>query len=280
MSAVQSTSSSESFLDFQAPATVRQASVTYTDGAPNIVAQIIKSGAPKPHATVSNTMVARVDSYTPPPGINLAHYLALDVDKADDYNPTTVVDAIQRYFNVRPRREPIADPQDIASTDSYPTLVIDEASNYANLKPYHYSINGIERKADLSSFYADSGHMQVRIKGTGVTSIKSPATDAKPGLEVGPIKTGMAYYPPEYAAQMASSRLTNMMDTSDKMPTYEVGPDLNRGVNDTLPEVAATLAPLRAALFNGGSRYPQSGSLGTYGSSLPLNQSAVNLSMV
>jgi hypothetical protein len=280
---VQSSSSIDSFLDYQAPATVRQASVDYTAASPNIVAQIIKSGAPKPHATVSNTMVAAVDYYSPPPGVNLAHYLALDVDKANDSH-TTVVDAIQRYFNIRPRREPLADPQDIASTDSYPTMIIDEASNYADLKPYHFSVNGNERKTDVPSFYTDAGHMQVRIVGTGVTSIKTPETTADPGLEVGPIKRGMPYYPPEYAAQIVANRLAYMFDPSKKMDVIKVGPDMNRGINETLSSVAYTLGPMRAALGTGSNRYSESGanassSLG-YGTTPLLNESAINVNSV
>ena len=276
--------SGESFLDFQAPATTRMAAVEYTDPAPNIVAQIIKSGAPKPHATVSNSMVAAVDRYAPPPGVNLSHYLALDVDKAKD-NPTTVVDAIQRYFNVRRRREPLADPQDVASTDSYPTLVIDEASNYSDIKPYIYSVNGNERRADVPTFYTDSGNMQVRITGRGVTSITTPPTQAGEPLEVGPIKTGSPYYPPPFAAQMAANRLAWMMDPSNKMPVTKVGPDLERGLNDTLSAVAYTLGPMRAMLGNGSPSYTQPGanaysSLGGYGSSAPLNEAILSMNMV
>ncbi|MDR2338953.1 MAG: hypothetical protein LBF40_02300 [Deltaproteobacteria bacterium] len=270
MSVVPSTVGAESFLEYQGPSTVRQASVEYTEPGPNVVAQIIKSGAPKPHATVSNNMVARVDSYSPPPGVNLAHYMALDVDKAHE-SPTTVVDAIQRYFNVRPRREPLADPLDIASTDSYPSLIMEERSNYRNMKPYRYSINGTQRDTDISSFYADSGHMKVRIVGTGITTIKTPATQAEEPIKYGAVDLDSFYYPPAYAAQMAMNKISYLMDPSRKMQTISVGPamGLGAGVNGTMAAVANSLAPLRDTTASS-----------SYSTAPRLDASVVSLSMV
>ncbi|MDR2198521.1 MAG: hypothetical protein LBR53_03510 [Deltaproteobacteria bacterium] len=274
----------DNFSNYQAPSAVRAASVEYTDPSPNIVSQIMKSGAPKPHATISNNMVAAVDKYTPPPGINLPHYLALDVDKAKE-GPTTVVDAIQRYFNVRPRREPLADPQDIASTDSYPTLIMDEISNNADLKPYHFSVNGIERKTDVNTFFTEAGHMRVRVVGPGVASIKTPATESEEPLEVGPIERASPYYPPAYASEIAANRLAYLFDPSRKMPVMHFGPNLNRGLNDTLSSVAYTLGPMRAFLGNGRNAWTEPGanaysSAGGYGSIPQLNLSAMDFFMV
>ncbi|MDR1164412.1 MAG: hypothetical protein LBO66_00810 [Deltaproteobacteria bacterium] len=237
---------------FQAASVVREAAVTETAASPNVVAQIIKSGAPKPHATISNTMVAEVDRYEPPPGRNLRHYLSLDVDKAGR-DPTTVVDALQRYFNVRPRREPIADPKDVATTDSFPTLIMDEAQAFNDNDAYRFSVNGIVQRQSTPSFYARGGYLKVRIVGPGVTSIQTPPTVGEPGIPVGPSANRGSYYPPAYAAQLAMGRLSESFDPSRKMDVWPVGPNLTRGPNDTLASVANTLAPLRGPLANLGS---------------------------
>ncbi|MDR2456511.1 MAG: hypothetical protein LBE49_07970, partial [Deltaproteobacteria bacterium] len=131
----------ESFRPIQIASTVRATSVEAIDPVPNLVSQIIKSGSPKPHATISNAMVARVDSYTPPPGHNMAHYLALDVRKAGN-GMTGVADAMQRYLDVSPTRKPGGDPKNMASLDSYPTLVIDEDQQWGPPHPYQFSVNG------------------------------------------------------------------------------------------------------------------------------------------
>jgi hypothetical protein len=235
---------------YQASNNVRQAAVALTEGGPNTVAQIIKSGAPKPHATVSNTMVAAVDKFTPPPGRNMRHYLALDVDKAGQ-SSTTVVDAIQRYFNVRPRREPLADPKDIATTDAYPTLIMDQAKNLSNEAfPYKYSINGIVQNQNVPDFYANAGTLKVRIVGPGISSVQTPATVGEPSIKVGPLANKGEYYPTAFAAQMAMDYINDMFDPSQYMQTMTVGPDTMRSPNETLSSVAATLSPLRNSYGN------------------------------
>ncbi|MDR1039804.1 MAG: hypothetical protein LBR80_06460 [Deltaproteobacteria bacterium] len=233
---------------YQAAVTVREASVAVVDGAPNVVAQIIKAGAPKPHATVSNAMVAAVDEYTPPPGRNMRHYLALDVDQAGR-SVTTVVDALQRYFNVTPRREPIADPKDIASTDSYPTLVMDEAAAYARNFPYQFSVNGVPQKQHTPHFYARGGALKIRILGPGVTTVNTPETAGEPGMKVGPFADTTNYYPPAYAAQESMDDILRRLDPANEFQTIQAGPVRVDDPNSTLSRVANALQPLRAALF-------------------------------
>jgi hypothetical protein len=233
---------------YQAAVNVRAAAVTEVDAAPNTVAQIIKAGSPKPHATVSNAMVATVDEYTPPPGRNMRHYLSLDVDKAGR-SSTTVVDALQRYFNVRPRREPIADPKDIASTDSFPTLVMDEAEAYARNFPYQFSVNGVPQKQYTPHLYARGGALKIRILGPGVTTVNTPPTSGEPGIKVGPFAESGNYYPAPYAAQLSMDDILDRLDPANDMETFTVGPVNINDPNSTLARVANSLQPLRAALF-------------------------------
>jgi hypothetical protein len=193
-------------------------------------------------------MVAAVDKFTPPPGRNMRHYLALDVDKAGQ-NPTTVVDALQRYFNVRPRREPIADPKDIASTDSFPTLVMDEAQQAADKNfSYKFSVNGIVQNQMQPNFYARGGNLKIRVIGPGVASVQTPSTQGEEPINVGPIANKGSYYPSPFAAQMAMDSIRAMNDPSNDFQTFAAAPNPNRSVNATLSSVADTLSPLRNSL--------------------------------
>jgi hypothetical protein len=227
----------------QAAATVRQAFVERVDGAPNVVAQILRTGAPKPHATVSNSMVAEVDQYTPPPGRNMAHYLTLDVDKAGN-GSTTVADALQRYLDVKPRREVEADPRDMAATDAYPTLVMDEDEAWAESLPYQFSVNGVIQRQIQPIFYSASGSLRARVLGEGVSSISTPATEPDPSIPVGPSANRSMYYPPEAAAQLAMDRIFDMY-YPDGVPSLSPEADGDTGANGSIKDVAETLADTR-----------------------------------
>ncbi|MDR2352326.1 MAG: hypothetical protein LBF22_04040 [Deltaproteobacteria bacterium] len=228
----------ESFLDYQAAATVRAASAAYSESTPNTVDKIIQSGAPKPHATITNTMVAAIDKYSTPPGRNMRHYLALDVDRAGKSN-TTVVDGLQRYLNIQPRREPTVDAKNIASSERFPTLVMDEAQAFAETMPYQFSVNGVVQQQTQPSFVTQGGNLRVRILGTGVSTIQTPETAGEPGIKVGPMAKGN-YYPPAFAAQLAMTRLSDALN-APKMATFTVGPDVTRDYNETLSSVSTSL---------------------------------------
>ena len=234
----------ESFKALQVAATIRNASVDVVDPTPNLVSQIIKSGSPKPHATVSNAMVARVDSYTPPPGRNMAHYVALDVDKADN-STVGVTDAMQRYLGVAPTRKPGGDPKNVSSLDSHPMLVIDEDKQWADPHPYKFSVNGVVQRQVQPTFYTLGGSMAIRVVGTGVTAITTPETKGEPSLQVGPLPAG-AYYPPAVAAQLAMRRITDLYDDSGRMEVQKVGPDVNRSPSETLSSVSDALAVINS----------------------------------
>jgi hypothetical protein len=216
----------EAFYPLQVAGTIRGSSVAVIKPSPNVVSQIITSGSPKPHATVSNSMVARVDSYTSPPGLNMAHYLAIDVDKAGG-DDTTVADALQRYLNVAPNRKPGGDPKDLASHDSFPTLVIGETKAWEDIMPYQFSVNGVAMNQNQPTFFARAGSLKVRLVGRGVSTVTTPATESGPSLQAGPIPPG-AYYPPEVAAQMSMRRLNDMLSTPEGQGAIEVGPDLSQ----------------------------------------------------
>ncbi|MDR2422087.1 MAG: hypothetical protein LBE01_01770 [Deltaproteobacteria bacterium] len=233
----------ESSGSLQAASTIRQAFVEEVAGAPNVASQILRSGAPKPHATVSNSMVAAVDQYTPPPGRNMAHYLSLDVDKAGN-GSTSIADALQRYMDVKPRREAEADPRDMAATDAYPTLVMDEDQAWAESLPYQFSLNGVTQKQIQPVFYTASGSLRARILGEGVSTIATPATEPDPSIPVGPSANRTMYYPPEAAAQLAMSRIFDMY-YPDGVPAMAPEADGDAGANGSYKDVAETLADTR-----------------------------------
>jgi hypothetical protein len=174
----------------------------------------------------------------------MAHYLALDVDKAGHEN-VTVADALQRYLDVRPTRKPDGDPRDVGSLEAYPTLVVEEDKAWADTLPYKFSVNGIPQDQSQPTFFAQGGALKIRIVGRGVSSIATPPTEPESPLQAGPQAPG-AYYPPEVAAQQAMRRLTDMFDPSSDMATQPVGPDLGRDQNETLASLAETLASMSA----------------------------------
>ncbi|MDR2141990.1 MAG: hypothetical protein LBR11_09425 [Deltaproteobacteria bacterium] len=234
---------------YQAASTVRQAFVEQVEGAPNVVAQILRTGAPKPHATVSNAMVAAVDDFTPPPGRNMAHYLTLDVDKAGN-GSTSVADALQRYLDVKPRREAEADPRDMAATDAYPTLVMDEDAAWAESLPYQFSLNGITQKQIQPIFYAVGGAVRARIQGVGISTITTPETEPEPSIPVGPSAFRGMYYPPEAAAQLAMDRIFDMYYPQG-VPAIAPKADGDTGASGSIKDVAETLADTRSLSQSG-----------------------------
>jgi hypothetical protein len=214
----------EAFYPLQVAGTIRSTSVQAIKPTPNVVSQIIQSGSPNPHATVSNGMVARVDSYTPPPGRNMAHYLAMDVDKAGAEN-TTVADALQRYLNVSPTRDPGGDPKDIDSHDSYPSLIMGEDKAWQHNMPYEFSVNGVVHRQTQPTFFTRAGSLKIRVVGKGVSTVSTPSSDADPSLQAGPMPPG-AYYPVAVAAQLTMRRLSDMFAPKEGRPPILVGPAL------------------------------------------------------
>jgi hypothetical protein len=238
----------EAFLPMQVASAIRRTSVAVVEPTPNVVSQIVKSGSPKPHATVSNPMAASVDSFTPPPGRNMAHYLTMDVDKAGQEN-ASIADALQRYLNVSPSRKPGGDPRDMDSKDSYPTLIIDEDQAWSDRLPYRFSVNGVAQRQSQPTFYTQGGSLKIRVVGRGPATVATPATEGLPVMMVGPLANG-SYYPPEVAAQLAMRRLTDMYyASSSKPPALKVGPDLQQGPDEALSAAAEGLDAMRSGMF-------------------------------
>ncbi|MDR1657725.1 MAG: hypothetical protein LBT47_09255 [Deltaproteobacteria bacterium] len=231
----------DSFRPLQVAATIRQTTVAAIEPTPNVVSAIVKVGHSKPHATISNTMVARVDSYTSPPGRNMAHYLTMDVDKAGSEN-TTIADALQRYLNVSPTRKLGGDAKALESLDSYPTLVMDEDQAWAEPLSYQFSVNGVVQRQSQPTFYARGGSLRLRVIGRGVTTVATPATTGTEPLPVGPMPAG-AYYPTATAAQLAMRRLSDMFDSNGGFKPISVGPELNQEPGQSLADTSKTQEP-------------------------------------
>ncbi|MDR1677146.1 MAG: hypothetical protein LBS44_02000 [Deltaproteobacteria bacterium] len=241
MNSVQS-KPNQAYFPLQVAATIRSTSVGVNNPSPNVVDQIITSGSPKPQATVSNPMVTTVDSFSPLPGRNMAHYLALDVDKAGKEN-TTVSDALQRYLDISPTRKPGGDPKDVDSHDSYPTLIMDEDKAWEEILPYKFSVNGVVQRQAQPVFYAMAGSLKLRLVGRGVSTVTTPATEPSPTIPSGPIPA-LSYYPPEVAAQLTMRRITDLMSDSNSGPDIKVGPELTNSPDEAVTNAANIMAIL------------------------------------
>jgi hypothetical protein len=177
-------------------------------------------------------MVVKVDDYTPPPGRNMAHYLAMDVDRAGG-DDVAVTDALQRYLDVRPSRGPRVDPKDVGSHADHPSLILEEDQAWADAAPYRFSVNGMVQRQSQPTFYTRAGSLKIRLVGRGVSTVSTPATEPAPSMPAGPFPAG-AYYPPEVAAQLTMRRITDMLSSRGSGQVLTVGPDLESSPSEAL----------------------------------------------
>ncbi len=87
-----------------------QFTVQNHNGIPNSIAM---GRAVKPRASVSNEMAAKALDFEPRPGRQPRQGMHLQVHNAPGPRERvdTVADAIQRYLNIKPRREATSDPK-------------------------------------------------------------------------------------------------------------------------------------------------------------------------
>lgn len=138
---------------------------------PDRVPRLIAAG----QASISNPLVASVSEYSPQPGNRLARQMHLDVQNTPGSKVDNVVDAIQRYLDIRPRREPTADPLDEASVARHPQQLNQPAARWAKARYYQFEANGLERYQFQPKFRAWGGRLELNIANQGQADISAPA---------------------------------------------------------------------------------------------------------
>lgn len=91
------------------------------NGANRVPHLIAASRASRPEAGISNELVADVSDYSPLPGHQMGRHMRLDLQNNPGRQVDQVVDAIQRYLNIEPSREPTADPKAEAPLSAIPS---------------------------------------------------------------------------------------------------------------------------------------------------------------
>jgi len=174
-----------------------------------------------PRAHVQNPQVAEVRSFQPgfvarPVRQNI-FYVRNDPGSRMD----AVVRALQRYFNVRPRREPWADPRDEASVARHPQGLIQAEARWAQDIFYQFTDNGAAHYQFRPSYRLWAGALNLEFKGAGPTAVSAPAARA-------PVAAAENFgYDPAKAAQETQARINELLAAHQAGPPSEaalVGP--------------------------------------------------------
>ncbi len=244
-----------------------QFSVQNHNGIPNNIAMGL---AAKPSAAANNEMAARVTGFDPKPGRHPRLGMHLQVQKAPGSQVDTVIDAIQRYLNISPRREPTSDPKDEASIARHPQQIIEAASRWDDALPYQFAMNGAKSYQLRPEIRRWGGSLSATLVEPGLTGVAAPATreaqpgprdvpggnqpdlvfaaqaamrdmlefeaePAEPAVAVGqPNITGDPYFDPAFAAQNAMLKLREMLDRPrrEEFVTVGAGGYSDRAYND------------------------------------------------
>ncbi|MGL4209040.1 MAG: hypothetical protein ACRCTY_06585 [Candidatus Adiutrix sp.] len=172
---------------------------------------IMAAGQSPPAPTSSNPLVAEVIKFKQSPSHTLPRHMRLNVIKAGPPKVDAVIDAIQRYLNIAPRREATSDPKNEASIARHPQQIIESYQHWGDALPYQYAINGATRHKLRPDFHAWGGTLQVEMATVGPTDIS-----------VGPpMMTDNPYFDPAFAAQNAIERFRE--NTFEPRFTPQVG---------------------------------------------------------
>jgi hypothetical protein len=185
---------------------------------PNTIAQ---GPATLPRALASNPLVAEVRSFRPGPGAQAARQNVLNVRNDPGPQDDGVIKALQRYFNVQPRRGPSADPRDEASVVRHPQGLVQSSARWDQDMFYQFTDNGAANYQIRPDYRAWGGRLDLELTGAGQATVSSPSTRApQPGATA---VDKFGYYDPANAAQEALRRMQADLAPGNFSPTL-VGP--------------------------------------------------------
>lgn len=148
---------------------------------------IAASRASRPEADVSNELVAEVREYSPLPGRQAARHMRLDVQNNPGRQVDQVADAIQRYLNIEPRREPTADPKAEDSIVRHPQQIIQSNQRWNKATYYQFASNGAETYQIRPEYRAWGGGLELKLENEGTANIFAPSSSSP---QPGPAPTG------------------------------------------------------------------------------------------
>jgi hypothetical protein len=164
-------------------------------------------------AHVQNPLVAEVRSFQPGFAARPLRQNHLNVRNAPGSRHDAVVRALQRYLDVKPRRQPSADPRDEASVARHPQGLLEAGSRWAQDVFYQFTDNGATNYQLRPDYRLWGGTLELELKGAGRTSVSAPATGA--GAEASgaaaPAEAGKFGYDPANAAQETQARMNEIL---------------------------------------------------------------------
>ena len=166
---------------------------------------IVQGLATAPRAQTSNHLVAEVRSFEPGPRVQLARRNLLGVQSEPGSKYDEVTDALQRYFDVHPRREPSADPRDEDSVVRHPQGIIQSSARWTQDIFYQFHDNGAARYQIRPDYRAWEGRLEMKLTDVGQTTVFAPKTRA-PRPKARPLYS-LAYFDPASAARESFRQL-------------------------------------------------------------------------
>lgn len=173
---------------------------------------IAASRASRPEAGISNEMVADVSDYSPLPGHQMSRHMRLDLQNTPGRQVDQIVDAIQRYLNIEPRREPTADPKAEDSIVRHPQQIIQSTQRWNDATYYQFATNGAENYQFRPEYRAWGGGLELKLENEGTANIYAPPTSSpQPGFS----SVGHTIaHDPARAAQESMAQLSEIFDRS------------------------------------------------------------------
>ncbi len=190
------------------------------NSSPNIITQ---GRMTKPRATISNDLVAAIAAYSPAPGRNPARAMRLDIQNTPGSKVDKVTDAIQRYLNIRPRREPTADPLDEASIARHPQQIVQSSGRWNDARYYKLAKNGLETYQFQPGHRTWAGQLELKLENAGQANIAASASRSP--LTIPSTLGQYVTHDPAYAAQSAMGEIKELLNRPSR-PAVTVGPPI------------------------------------------------------
>ncbi len=153
-------------------------SVTAHNSVPNV---LVQGRLAQPYATSDNPLAVTVENYEAPPGHHLGQSNHLEFQNEPLPRVDQVADALQRFFDISPRREPTADPLDEASVARHPQQILESNSRWEDAAWYQYSDNGVKLYQFTPEVQSHGGRLELKLETPGPADIAAPPTsEAQP----------------------------------------------------------------------------------------------------
>ena len=177
----------------------------------------------KSQVALTNHSVASITNFSPRPGKQSRRTLDFEVRNTPSSRVDQISDAIQRYLDIRPRREPTADPLDEASVARHPQQILQASDRWNQAMKYQFSSNGNSQSQFLPKHHDFGGQLELNIENPGITGVSSSAVqepNLQPRLAGVPNIVDNPGFNPESAGKTAIGNIQEALNA----PKMQMGP--------------------------------------------------------